>query len=364
MPPLAIAAGIGAVGSIGSAIIGSGAASDAAAAQERAARQAANYSATSAQNAINYQTGTLGQTQQLLQPYYQSGTAGLANLDYLLGIQPTGTYGSGYGAAPGASTGAPVSGPRSNAQFPNAPTANLPGGAGGIGSTANLVNPSLGGFGSLAQGWQGQFVAPTGATEVNDPGYQFRLQQGVNALQNSAAARGTLLSGGTAAGINAYGQDYASNEYANVYGRALGQYQQQYQQFMQNQQNEYNRLAGLAQGGQQTAETLGQFGQAAAGNVGNLLMGSAGQVGQYMTNAGQAAAAGDINAANQWGGALGNVANLAAGAYLGRQSGQNTNQTTSGFQLPTSSGTYDPVTGSYGSGYGPNEYNPLTGGYG
>lgn len=68
------------------------------------------------------------------------------------------------------------------------------------------------------------FSAPTGANEQNDPGYAFRLAQGEGALQNSAAAQGILNTGGTLEGILNYGQNYASNEYQNVYNRALQSY--------------------------------------------------------------------------------------------------------------------------------------------
>lgn len=43
-----------------------------------------------------------------------------------------------------------------------------------------------------------KFTAPTGVDESNDPGYKFRLDEGQKALENSAAARGNLLSGNTA----------------------------------------------------------------------------------------------------------------------------------------------------------------------
>jgi enhancing lycopene biosynthesis protein 2 len=42
----------------------------------------------------------------------------------------------------------------------------------------------------------GGFTAPTGVTEQNDPGYQFRMQQGELALDRSAAAQGEALGGG------------------------------------------------------------------------------------------------------------------------------------------------------------------------
>jgi hypothetical protein len=50
---------------------------------------------------------------------------------------------------------------------------------------------------------------------TKSPGYDFRLQQGVNALDRSAAARGKLLSGSQAKAITQYGQDYGSSEYQN-----------------------------------------------------------------------------------------------------------------------------------------------------
>lgn len=55
-----------------------------------------------------------------------------------------------------------------------------------------------------------------------DPGYQFRLAEGQRALDHSLAARGGALSGaGVKAGIR-YGQDAASQEYANYFNRLMG----------------------------------------------------------------------------------------------------------------------------------------------
>lgn len=70
------------------------------------------------------------------------------------------------------------------------------------------------------------FSAPSAQSVLdNDPGYQFRLDQGTQALQQSAAARGTLNTGGTLQDLVNYGQNYASSEYGNAYNRALGTYQ-------------------------------------------------------------------------------------------------------------------------------------------
>jgi hypothetical protein len=66
-----------------------------------------------------------------------------------------------------------------------------------------------------------KFIPPTLEDAKNEPGYQFRLKEGEGALQNSAAARGVLNTGGTLKDILAYGQKFASQEYANVFDRKL-----------------------------------------------------------------------------------------------------------------------------------------------
>lgn len=160
----------------------------------------------------------------------------------------------------------------------------LQAGQGAIGQLSQLA----GNF----QPWTQQFEAPTGANEQNDPGYAFRLQQGNEALQKSASAGGNLLTGGTAKAIQQYGQDYASNEYSNVYNRALGQYQQNYNIFEQNQANQFNRLAAVAGAGQTAAGQLGQEGQAASSNISNTLLTGAGQIGNSLMQQGAATASG------------------------------------------------------------------------
>jgi len=52
-----------------------------------------------------------------------------------------------------------------------------------------------------------------------DPGYDFRFEEGQRALERGAAARGGLLSGGFGRKAIRYGQNFASNEYSNVYNR-------------------------------------------------------------------------------------------------------------------------------------------------
>jgi hypothetical protein len=52
-----------------------------------------------------------------------------------------------------------------------------------------------------------------------DPGYAFRLSEGIKGLNNAAAARGGLLSGGTLKATQRFAQGLASQEYQNAYDR-------------------------------------------------------------------------------------------------------------------------------------------------
>lgn len=94
----------------------------------------------------------------------------------------------------------------------------LGGGKGGYGGYAP------GGFGSLNQLDTAQFG---GIDSVNDPGYQFRLKEGLKAIEGSAFARGTGLSGGTLKALTNYATGAANQAYGDDWQRA-------YQQFMGN----------------------------------------------------------------------------------------------------------------------------------
>lgn len=176
----------------------------------------------------------------------------------------------------------------------------------GTQTLGSLVNPSLGATGSLMQPWTQQFQAPSLQQAQQYPGYQFQLQQGLSALQNSAAAQGGLLSGNTGEALTNYAQNAAQSDYTNVYNQALNQYQMSYNQFQQNQANQYNRLASLAGLGQVSAGQLSSAGLSSGGSIANLLAEAGGQIGQSAQNAGAATASGYIGGANAYGGALGN----------------------------------------------------------
>jgi hypothetical protein len=120
-----------------------------------------------------------------------------------------------------------------------------------------------------------------------DPGYQFRLKEGMQGLERSAAARGGLLSGGTLKGIQRYGQDMASQEYQNAFNR-----------YQAERTGTLNPLQSLAGVGQSTANTLGTMGMNYANQVGELYQGGA-----------NARASGYMGQANAISGAIGNISN-------------------------------------------------------
>jgi hypothetical protein len=122
-----------------------------------------------------------------------------------------------------------------------------------------------------------------------DPGYAFRLSEGMKALDRTAASRGGLLSGATLKGAQQYGQGLASQEYQNAFNRYQANRAQQAQEYG----NAFNRfqtertntlaplqsLAGVGQSATQQAQqasqnyatgganTLGAFGAAQGSNI-------------------------------------------------------------------------------------------------
>lgn len=63
-----------------------------------------------------------------------------------------------------------------------------------------------------------------------DPGYQYRLEQGGRALENSAASRGMQLSGATLKALTRFGQNEGSNEFDRSFNRYRTQKLDQYGQ--------------------------------------------------------------------------------------------------------------------------------------
>lgn len=70
----------------------------------------------------------------------------------------------------------------------------------------------------------GDFQAPTLAEAQSRPGYLFGLKEGQDALQNSAAARGTLRGGGTLKDLFGYTNAAAEQNYGQQYNEDLTRY--------------------------------------------------------------------------------------------------------------------------------------------
>ena len=187
-----------------------------------AAQSAAQSQLQAAQLATNTQLGIFGQTQANLAPYNTAGQSALTSLASLFGL-----------------------------------------GAGG---------PSA-----------GTAAAATTALQ-NYPGYQFGLQQGNLAQQQSAASQGLLLSGAQLQASQQFGQNYA----------------------MQNAWNPYvSTLSSIANLGEGAAATTGQIGASTGAGVAGTQLA-----------AGQAAAAGTVGSANAITSGLGGATNTAANSGL------------------------------------------------
>jgi len=264
---------------------------------------------TSSQTAIDEQRRQFDITQKNQQPWLTAGTQAIQTLQYLMGL----------GMPPGQAT-------QATAQITGMPEDQLRGhlrqlqdiGNNGFGGRPGPFNersfdpssirmPSRGAPGSTIPGGYsagdfGSLNRNFGASDFQaDPGYDFRLQEGYKALERSAAARGTVLSGGTLKELAQYNQGFASNEYSNAYNR-----------FQQNRATRFNQLAAISGVGQMTATELGRQGAENATNIGNLTIG--GQT---------AAAAARASGYSAWGNAIGNAANLPLNwMALSKMSGQ------------------------------------------
>lgn len=127
-----------------------------------------------------------------------------------------------------------------------------------------------------------------------DPGYSFRMSEGMKALERSAAARGGLLSGATLKGIQRYGQESASQEYNNAFNR--------YQAERTARLAPLQALAGI---GQTSAQQVNQYGQQYADLSGRTAGHAAGSTGEAWMGGANARASGYMGGANALTGALG-----------------------------------------------------------
>lgn len=236
-----VAAAVGAAATIGGAVISSD-----------ASRSASNTQADAARNAADAQMQQFQQMRSDLQPYMNLGSGAISPLMSALG------YNSDW--------------------------------------SVNQNNP-------LQQRFN--FTMPTLEQVRNTPGYQFQTEQGQNAINNSAAARGGLLSGATLKDLLSFQQGLADTTYQRLaqtqFDNTLTAFKTNYSSAADNA----NRLSNLVQTGQNSAAGVGQQGLQAANNAGNML-----------TSGAAASAAGTVGSANAINQGLGSLAN--AGMTYGR----------------------------------------------
>ena len=213
-----------------------------------ASNRAASTQAAAAERGIQAQEDALNRQISLNEPFRQAGVASQNRLMTLLGIK--------------------------------SPTPSVVGAAG----SEFVTDPNSPDFGKYARDF-------SAADFTADPGYAFRLSEGMKALDRTAAARGGLLSGATFKGAERYGQGLASDEYQRAYER-----------YNTNRANQLNPLMGYATGPGMSATAASSN---AAQNFGT-------QTGQNLQDVGTARASGYLGSANALSGAL----NTAGNAYM------------------------------------------------
>ena len=208
-----------AAAAIGSAVIGGAASAIGASKNSSAINKATD--ATTQANAQNLalQKEIYGENKQTLAPFVNSGVQATGAINALLGLTPTN--------APAAAMPQPAN----TGQFQFDP-ADFGGGLDGI----------RGGFGAILQRMQARqngqqqptaqpaqqqasYLTPQQAFQnyQNSTGYQFRLNQGMNALNSGYAGAGSIKSGAAMKAAQDYGQNIASQEFNNYMNLLSGQ---------------------------------------------------------------------------------------------------------------------------------------------
>lgn len=271
-----------------------------------AANSAANTQAGAAKDAANIQLNEYNQTRTDLAPWVAGGNLALTQLEKSLGLISSGSpavpgtttpgtpggVSGGYTLGPGSTGGNNIYGPE------NSPAAGVEQQATVLRDPSGQVIQSFpaGTPQDQINAWLTQNNIPmTGGTAAtttpgtpattgnpfagfqSSPGYQFQLNQGMGAINNSASARGGVNSGATLKSLQQFGTGLANQDWYNY----------------------LNQLTGLSGSGQNAAAQTGAFGAQAATGAGNNLVGAA-----------NASAAGTVGTANSMQSLLANLAAL------------------------------------------------------
>lgn len=198
----------------------------------RSASKAADAQTQAAQAQIDLQREIYQKTSRKFQPYYQAGNNALAAYMYEMGLGPAPTVGGNpltitrvtQGGQGGGQWGGNLS-PRQQSMLQGYWEQNgvdLNAGPNG-GDTFRVGGRT---FDTMAQARQYANQNARGASEYQGftatPGYQFRVDEGNNAINAMAGARGGLVSGATMQALQERGQNLATEEYGNYMNRLAG----------------------------------------------------------------------------------------------------------------------------------------------
>jgi hypothetical protein len=160
-----------------------------------------------------------------------------------------------------------------------------------------------------------------GGVNMNeDPGVAYRMQQGQQALDNSATMKGSLFSGKQQKELLKYGQNQGSQEFNNAYNRQYGQFKDTETAARDQFNTEANRTMNYDQYRMNQLQGLSNQGQSATNTYGANSMGiSQNELANDMTMRGQKADIEARRASAPWvagGKAVQNTGNAVANYYM------------------------------------------------
>jgi len=106
-----------------------------------------------------------------------------------------------------------------------------------------------------------------------DPGYQFGLNEGTKARENSAGAKGMQLSGASQKALNRFGVDYGSTKYNEAFNRRQVGLDNLYRMIVSGQAGAAGQAQQGGAMGAQVSSSINTAGQATAGmyqDIGNI----------------------------------------------------------------------------------------------
>lgn len=184
---------------------------------------------------------------------------------------------------------------------------------GGDGGASPTAAGAPGATGTAGLGSPGYGV---NVADFLDPSMRFQMGEGIRALENSAAARGSLMSGGTLRDLLRYSQGLASTDYSNAFGRAANVRDFTYGVDAGDRAFDYNAQRDDRNFNYGTLRDLANMGLSSASQSSNSGNALAGILASILANRGQIEGTGAIGGSNAVNGSISQILNmlLASGA--------------------------------------------------